>query len=266
MSRGKEAPAPLIHSGAAEHYVNAEAYDVRYQGRSEDIGFYCDLVRAGTRVLEYGAGTGRLTLPMIAKGARVTAVDLSQSMLDVLRARASAEIKSGSLDIHCADMRTLEPKGEFDLVVCGFHTFCHLYSQSDVRAFLGRVLTALRPGGTFAFDVPMPHVDAAGYDTMSQVCVTEMDGPHGPELLTQRWYQPEEIRMHLHYAAEKFTGVSRATSADASRKVARGSRKEEGTEERFGFEKPRFYGDFGSEAPDSDTDFIQVVVRKRKGK
>lgn len=216
--------------GAREHYVFAEAYDERYRGRSEDVDFYRRLVRRGARVLEYGAGTGRLTEPLLECGAEVTAVDTSATMLDVLRRRCRTFVDERRLEVRHADMRTFRSTKRYDVAVCGFHTFCHLYSLADVRAFLGKVKAHLVPGGVFAFDVPMPHVDAAGYDVLSQVCVTEMDGPKGPELLTQRWYSVEELRMHLHYA---------------------------------GFAKPRFFGDFAETAPTADTDFVQVVVRSR---
>jgi len=54
-----------------------------------------------------------------------------------------------------------------------------------------------------------------GYDPISQVRVTEMDGPDGPQLLTQRWYQPQEVRMHLHYAG--FRHVALGADFSASR-------------------------------------------------
>lgn len=215
-------------SGAREHYVFAEAYDERYRGRSEDIAFYRRYARAGDRVLEYGAGTGRLTLPLLEGGANVTAVDASATMLEGLTRRCERFLEARTLRVRCADMRTFRTKTRFEVVVCGFHTFCHLYSLSDVRAFLARVREHLVPGGVFVFDVPMPHVDAPGYDVLSQICVTEMDGPRGSELLTQRWYSVEELRMHLHYA---------------------------------GFAKPRFFGDFERTGPTSDSDFVQIVVR-----
>lgn len=221
----------FVHPGAAEHYRDGLAYEARYEGRTEDTEFYRRLIGAGGDVLEYGAGTGRLTLPLARGGARLLAVDLSESMLEVLRARLGAEPPEvvRRVEVARGDMRHFTTRRRFDWVVVGFHTFCHLYTLNDVVSFLERASRHLKPGGRLAFDVPIPRTDAIGYDPLSQVCVTEMDGPAGPELLTQRWYQPEELRMHLAYA---------------------------------GFERPRFYGDFSSAPPDEDTDFLAVTARK----
>ncbi|HSC87887.1 MAG TPA: hypothetical protein VLC09_11475, partial [Polyangiaceae bacterium] len=64
-----------VHPGAVEHYRYGAAYDERYRGRSEDIDFYLRLARGVDRIVEYGAGTGRLTLPLARAGAQVLAVD-----------------------------------------------------------------------------------------------------------------------------------------------------------------------------------------------
>ena len=222
---------PRVHPGAAEHYRNHDAYDRRYEGRTEDIAFYARWAGQCGSVLEYGAGTGRLTLPLAERGCTVTAVDLSESMLSGLRARLSSakpDVRK-RVTTKLADMRTFRTACRYDGVIVGFHTFCHLYHRDDVLQFLERAFAHLIPGGRLAFDVPVPRVDAAGYDALSQVCVVEMDGAQGPELLTQRWYQPQELRMHLMFA---------------------------------GFEKVRFLADFTFNQPDEDTDFLVVEARR----
>ncbi len=220
-----------VHPGAVEHYRFGHAYDQRYHGRSEDIGFYARLAKGKGDVIEYGAGTGRLTLPLARAGSRVLAVDLAPAMLAVLDEHLQAEPAEVRRRVAIAegDMRTFATRRRFGLAIVGFHTFCHLYTRADVVAFLARVHAHLEPGGLLAFDVPVPRTDAAGYDAMSQVCLTEMDGPDGPELLTQRWYQPQELVAHLLYN---------------------------------GFEKPKFHGDFLQAAPGPDTDFLAVVSRR----
>lgn len=222
---------PLQHPGAIEHYRNFAAYDRRYEGRSEDIAFYRRWSAASPSVLEYGAGTGRLTLPLAENGCSVTAVDLSETMLAGLRNRLLSVEPAvrRRVKTKLADMRTFRTAARYERVIVGFHTFCHLYHRADVIGFLDRVFTHLLPGGRLAFDVPVPRIDAAGYDALSQVCVTEMDGEEGPELLTQRWYQPQELRMHLLCA---------------------------------GFERVRFFGDFRFQPPNEDTDFLVVEAQR----
>jgi SAM-dependent methyltransferase len=197
----------LIHPGAAEHYLHPESYEARYAGRSEDIDYYTKLVLPGQRILEYGAGAGRLTLRLLRRDIEVCAVDASAPMLELLKRRALDLSKSqrGRLKVHLADMRKFRTTKRFHTAIAAFHTLGHLYSVPDIEAFLGRVFEHLLPGGKLVFDMPLPRIDMPEYDPIAGVRVTEMDGPGGPELLTQRWYQPQGIAMHLHYAG--FTGI-----------------------------------------------------------
>ena len=193
---------PVIHRGASEHYVHAESYEARYATRSEDIDYYRKLIPASSRVLEYGAGAGRLTIPLLLKGAHVYAVDASPQMIRLLK-RRTLELSSEQrkkLQLRRADMRTFSTNSRFNFVVAAFHTLGHLYSIDDMRRFLTHAYRHLAEGGRLVFDLPLPRIDMPEYDPIAGVRVTEMDGPNGPELLTQRWYQPQEIAMHLHYA------------------------------------------------------------------
>jgi 2-polyprenyl-3-methyl-5-hydroxy-6-metoxy-1,4-benzoquinol methylase len=78
-------------------------------------------VRPGMRVLDVGSGPGRFAIDIIALGARVTLVDLSQVQLDLAR-RHLAE--AGALDgvdefrqLDVLDLAPLEPHA-YDVVVC----------------------------------------------------------------------------------------------------------------------------------------------------
>lgn len=194
--------ATMLHPGAVEHYENAEAYERRYEARTEDVAYYLRRAKNAQSVLEYGAGAGRLTLPLALRGKRVTAVDASVAMVALLKKRRAdlpRDLRSNITPV-LADMRSFRTSKQFDCVIAAFHTVAHLYALSDIRAFLNRALSHLRPGGTIELDLPLPWLDMTSYDPIAQVRVTEMDGPDGPELLTLRCFPPQEIAMHLHYA------------------------------------------------------------------
>lgn len=53
----------------------------------------------GTLVLEVGPGTGTLTEELLARGARVVAVELDASLADLLRERLGAAVESGALTL-----------------------------------------------------------------------------------------------------------------------------------------------------------------------
>ena len=69
-------------------------YDAAYSVKEDlvDRDFYLNLANEyGGPVLEFGCGTGRITLPLARQGVDVTGMDASHSMLDVLRAKLAKE-------------------------------------------------------------------------------------------------------------------------------------------------------------------------------
>lgn len=229
----KRKPGPALHLGASEHYQDGPSYDRRYQARTEDRDYYLGRTRSARTVLEYGAGTGRLTLALAAAGKHVTAVDLSQAMLDVLCARleGASEAVRQRVQVYAADMRTFRTRRRFDVVLVGFNTLGHLYSHDDVAGFLRLAWSHLEPGGRLLLDVVVPHVDVPGYDPIAQIQVSEFEGPSGPEQLTLRIFQPRELEMHLA---------------------------------RAGFGSVRFAGDFHGAPLDQSSEAMVVVAQRPK--
>ena len=63
---------------------NPELYDLLYNDVSEDINMYISLLQNKKNVLEFGAGSGRVTIPLAKEGHFIDAVDLSIEMLGSL--------------------------------------------------------------------------------------------------------------------------------------------------------------------------------------
>ncbi len=75
----------------------AKHYDAAYSVKDDlvDRDFYLDLAdEYGGPILEFGCGTGRITLPLARQGVDVTGMDASHSMLEVLRAKLAKERES----------------------------------------------------------------------------------------------------------------------------------------------------------------------------
>lgn len=113
--------------------------------------------RGGGRVLELGIGTGRLALPLAARGLQVTGVDASAEMLDRLRAKDGAE----QLTLVEADMADLPVTGPFAAAFVAFNTFFNLTSRDAQERCLRRVHDVLAPGGWFVLEAFVPHDDGA---------------------------------------------------------------------------------------------------------
>lgn len=152
----------LVDAGSREHYADAALYDYEYRRRRADVGFYRELARKRLgetgRILELGAGSGRVTIPLARAGHEVVAVDQSPAMLAKLRARVAAlpSAVARRITVVQGDLRDFDVGKKFPLVVAVFNVLEHLYTRVEVDACLRRVVRHLTPDGAFAFDVQMP--------------------------------------------------------------------------------------------------------------
>ena len=87
------------------------------------------------RLLDAGCGTGALAVEAARRGARVVAVDLSPTLIDLARSRAPSVLGSGSVDFLAGDM--LAPThGDFDHVVA-MDSLIHYGTEDAVQAIAG---------------------------------------------------------------------------------------------------------------------------------
>src|SRR5690606_20155786 len=127
-----------ITRGASELYQHVAYYDHTYRQRRVDADYYVELLQqAPGRVLEFGAGSGRITLALARAGLSVTAVDASSSMLAALSERLAGEssVVRRRVTPLLGDMRSLELNRRFRWVIAPFNTILHLYTNADVAAF-----------------------------------------------------------------------------------------------------------------------------------
>jgi SAM-dependent methyltransferase len=118
-------------------------------------------VDSGGPVLELGAGTGRIAIPIAEEGIRVTALDLDDGMLDKLREKAAAlppDVR-GRISVHQGDMRSFTLGDRFALVVIPFRAFLHNLTRDDQLAALRSAHAHLRPGGELALNVFHPSLE-----------------------------------------------------------------------------------------------------------
>lgn len=152
-------PDRELIAGSLAHYEDPTYYTHTYQARIDDVAMYVELaVASGGPVLEYGCGNGRILMPIARHGVDVVGVDHSQPMLADLKRRLRAEPREVHKRVRTlrGDMRRLDAKRRFPLVLATFNTVLHLYERPDVEAFLARVRKHLSPGGTFVCDLSVP--------------------------------------------------------------------------------------------------------------
>ena len=161
------------HAGAPDRYGTsfADVYDDWYPDSDvtePTVDFLVERSRIDDHernVLELGAGTGRLAIPLAARlgpGA-VTALDASPAMLDVLRGKPGGAAVTSVL----ADMTGPLPTGPFALVVVATNTIFNLAAPGDQERCVAAVASRLRSGGRFVIEAFVPDESAPGGDQLT---------------------------------------------------------------------------------------------------
>ncbi|MCG3156934.1 MAG: hypothetical protein DKINENOH_03559 [bacterium] len=134
----------------------AEIYDL-YVTADYDIPFFLSEIKpVQGPILELMAGTGRLSLPLIEAGAKLTCVDSSSAMLDVL----SRKLQQRGLraEVVCADVCQLSLPARFELAILPFQAFMEIIGDENQRAALAAVCKCLAPGGRFICTLHHPAI------------------------------------------------------------------------------------------------------------
>jgi SAM-dependent methyltransferase len=139
----------------------ADVYDDWYAGVS-DAGATVEVVAAlaaGGPVLELGVGTGRLAVPLAARGLEVHGVDASPAMVERLRAKPGGE----AVHVVLADFAEVgvEVPGGFAVAFVAFNTLFNLTTAEAQRRCFANVARRLREGGSFLVEAFVPDPDAA---------------------------------------------------------------------------------------------------------
>jgi SAM-dependent methyltransferase len=115
------------------------------------VDFLAELAGDG-RALELGIGTGRIALPLAARGIEVHGIDLSRAMVDRLRAKPGGE----ELGVTIGDFASAKVDGTFRLAYLVFNTIMNLTTQAAQVACFRNVSAHLEPGGRFVIETVVP--------------------------------------------------------------------------------------------------------------
>ena len=103
-------------------------------------------VRPGTRVLDVGCGVGRWSRILARRGAQVTGIDLSPTMIAQARRRAAQAGLNERCRFMTQDLAALEAGERFDLIL-GVTVLQHILEPDALRAAVLRMTDHLAAGG-----------------------------------------------------------------------------------------------------------------------
>ena len=106
------------------------------------------------RALEFAIGTGRVAIPLAERGVPVTGIELSQPMIDRLRAKAD----DAAIPVIAGDMATTRAPGGYTLVYLVYNTISSLITQAAQAACFRNAARHLTPGGRFVIELWVPEL------------------------------------------------------------------------------------------------------------
>ncbi len=122
------------------------------------VAFYMEVLkREGLQprtAVDLACGTGSVAMRLAAKGMKVTAVDMSESMLCVASQKA-AGVDDPPVFV-CQKLQALRLPRGVDLAVCALDSMDYIVEPENCQKAMIRIYKALNPGGCFIFDVNTP--------------------------------------------------------------------------------------------------------------
>ncbi|WP_431912467.1 class I SAM-dependent methyltransferase [Micromonospora carbonacea] len=131
------------------------------------VDFLADLAGGGP-VLELAIGTGRVALPLAARGLAVEGVEASPEMVARMRAKPGGD----GIPVAIGDMADVPVTGPYRLAYLVFNTLFNLVDESRQQDCFRNVARVLAPGGAFVVEAFVP--DPAGFDRDEQLQVREV--------------------------------------------------------------------------------------------
>ena len=230
--------------------------------------------RDGQPALDVACGTGRLLLPYLRAGLDVDGCDISADMVQLCRAKASAEGLSPVLFVQ--GMHEIDPPRTYRTVfVCGAFGLGSTRAQ-DVEA-LSRLHDALQPGGTLLLDIEVPYADTKQWRYWTsegrRALPEELPPPRERRLASDGGeytlrarvldLDPLEQRVTLGMHAERWRDGELEAEEDRTLTINLYFRNELLLLlERAGFADVRIEGDHNDLPPTADDEFLVFVAKK----
>lgn len=187
----------------------ARFYDLIYHQIRDGVDndfFIGEVKKTRGKVLEIGVGTGRFFMEEIRSGADVYGIDISNSMISVLKSKLEPDQHYRISNQNILDFSF---DFKFDLIIAPFRVFMHVLEKENQIIALNNVFRHLNPGGRFIFDVFIPDLKLLlkGFDHQ-----VDFEGEYEPGKKVRRIVSsnPDVIHqiIHVHFELEWEDGQS----------------------------------------------------------
>ena len=136
---------------AADDYDHGSWPEFDPEVISATVDLLAELAGDGA-ALEFAVGTGRIALPLAARGVPVSGIELSPPMAGRLRAKDEDQ----RVTVTMGDMASTRVDGAFRLVYLVYNAIGNLTTQEQQVACFRNAAAHLEPGGYFLVEVGVP--------------------------------------------------------------------------------------------------------------
>ena len=207
------------HRSWAKYYdeVNRRCFGEYYDQLTQQTLREISKLGPQLSIADFGAGTGRLSIPLADLGHEVTAIEPSMAMLEQLEAKNS----HGLINTQHASLSSYAGPGGHDLGLAVFTVIAYILTKENLAASFSNAAKAIKPDGSLLIDVPRPILFSDNHVKRSDMTRSVTFTPIGDnrykyqestELVTEtgpttyrdnfelRYWTPEEVRTALSVA------------------------------------------------------------------
>lgn len=130
----------------------AETYDDSPRGDEAETVAFLEHAARGGPALELAIGTGRIALPLAARGVRVDGIEISPAMVAKLRAKPGGD----RIAVTIGDFADVPVEGSYPLIFVVFNTLFNLLTQEDQVRCFENVAAHLTDHGQFVVEAFVP--------------------------------------------------------------------------------------------------------------
>jgi SAM-dependent methyltransferase len=132
--------------------ATADSYDEQPRGDEDAATEFLAELADGQPALELAIGTGRIAIPLQAKGIRVDGIDFSEPMVAKLKAKPGG----AQLNVTIGNFADVATDNRYRLVYLVYNTLFNLLSQDEQVRCFQNVADHLQDGGVFVIEAFTP--------------------------------------------------------------------------------------------------------------
>ena len=159
-AQARHTTVPGRWEGAVKNYEpvmsfgedTAKRYDNVERGDEVEAVAWLEQMAKGGPALELAIGTGRIALPLAARGIRVDGIDLSTAMVALL----STKPGGADIDVTMGDFADVAVPGKYRLIYVVFNTLFNLLTQDEQVRCFENVADHLTDDGVFVVEAYVP--------------------------------------------------------------------------------------------------------------